>query len=152
MQAKRRRRFRVTTDSKHTDPIAPNVLARQPDAVDLLERLLPDAALTPARHFAVMRRSDGEDGDGAADGARGGDSGDVRVRVRLWGPSPTVLEPSALRASKSARLQTEDHFGYARIDLHASMMPGFRSFDWQLITLFPFDFVSDETSVYPWSV
>jgi transposase InsO family protein len=28
LQVKRRRRFRVTTDSKHTDPIAPNVLAR----------------------------------------------------------------------------------------------------------------------------
>lgn len=28
LQAKRRRRFRVTTDSEHADPIAPNVLAR----------------------------------------------------------------------------------------------------------------------------
>lgn len=31
LQVKRRRRFRVTTDSKHTDPIAPNVLARHDD-------------------------------------------------------------------------------------------------------------------------
>ena len=29
IRAKRRRRFRATTDSKHADPIAPNILARQ---------------------------------------------------------------------------------------------------------------------------
>jgi putative transposase len=29
IQAKRRRRFRVTTDSKHADPIVPNILDRK---------------------------------------------------------------------------------------------------------------------------
>ncbi|MBN9166181.1 MAG: hypothetical protein J0I07_34855, partial [Myxococcales bacterium] len=30
-------------------------IARQADAIELLERLLPDAALTPARYRAVLR-------------------------------------------------------------------------------------------------
>jgi hypothetical protein len=46
----------LATIAELTTDFGAGVIARQADAIELLERLLPDAGLTPLRYFAVVER------------------------------------------------------------------------------------------------
>ena len=44
----------LTTVAEVVDEVAGSPLGRQADAIEILERLLPDARLSPARYHAVL--------------------------------------------------------------------------------------------------